>query len=449
MNPADDTIAAIATAGGRAAIGVLRLSGPAAEAVGRRLAGALPPPRTAGLRTLRDADGEAVDRGLVLWFPAPRSYTGEPMIELHTHGSPVVLTALLEAACRLGARPARPGEFTERAFLNDRLDLAQAEAVADLIDAGSRAAARAALRAMEGELSRRVADLAEQALALRAWVEGALDFADEDVDWLTDEGLRVRLEALAAALEETQAATARGRRLRDGLRAVIAGRPNVGKSTLLNALVGVDAAIVTDAPGTTRDLLRESVVFDGVALELCDTAGLRDTVEPVEAEGVRRAWTALEAADLVLFVVEDADPLDQADRELLDRLPPVERLLVFNKCDRHGRPPGPFQSPLGPAVRLSATTGVGLEGVRAALRQRVASDAGDAGLFTARARQVDALRRAAEHLQAAREALSGGASAEVAAEELAVMHRALGEVTGAVGVEQLLDKIFSSFCIGK
>lgn len=445
-----DTIAAVATPSGRGAVGIVRLSGPRAFEVCEYITGPLPLARTAGLRDFRDAEGATLDRGLVIGFPAPRSYTGEDVIELQAHGGPVVLDLLLRAALAHGARLARPGEFSERAFLNDRLDLAQAEAVADLIDASSRSAVLAATRSLEGELSRRVSALAETLLDLRVFVEGALDFSDEDVDWLSDVSLAEKLAAAERDLGVLLHEAAQGRRLREGLVVAIAGRPNVGKSTLLNALAGTDTAIVSDIPGTTRDLLREHLVLDGLPLTVIDTAGLRDTQDPVEVEGIRRAWSALELAELALFVADDREGLTAQDDALLQKLPAALPVLVLlNKCDLSELPPGVAPLPGRTAIRLSAARGTGLSDLRAAIRNAAGLSAGTEGLFSARSRHVDALRRTRAHLQVARQRLDQASGAELAAEELRLAHEALGQISGRVTTEDLLGAVFSRFCIGK
>lgn len=447
---ATDTIVAIATAAGRGAIGVVRLSGPQAFAIAARIAGPLPPPRTAALRRFRDADGEVLDQGLVLCFAAPASFTGEDIVELQGHGGSVVLQLLMDAACRHGARRARPGEFSERAFLNDRIDLTQAEAIADLIDAGTQAAARAALRSLDGALSRRVQALAAALLELRVYVEGALDFADEDIDWLADHALHARIDALHAGLRQLLDEVNRGRRLRDGLVVALAGRPNVGKSTLLNRLAGVDVAIVSDIPGTTRDVLREQIDLDGLALTLIDTAGLRDTDDTVEREGVRRARDALQRAELALFVSDHAS-LSRDDLALLDSLPSaLPRLIIHNKCDLHGRVPQRGEHAGQVHLHLAAATGAGIDALVRELR-RIAGlgrETND-GSFSARARHVDALRRTLAFVADAQTRLNEGSSAELAAEELRLAHDALGEITGRVSSEDLLGAVFSRFCIGK
>ncbi len=447
-----DTIAAIATPPGRGAVGILRVSGPLAWAVCEHIAGALPPPRQAVLRNFRDAARERIDQGLVLYFPAPRSYTGEDVVEFQGHGGPLVLGLLLQAACAAGARPARPGEFSERAFLNGQLDLAQAEAVADLIDASSRAAARAALHSLQGEFSRRVEGLLDELIAVRADLEAALDFADEDVPWITPQTLHDRTDGLVEIATDLIKEAAQGRRLRDGLSVAIAGQPNVGKSTLLNRLAGAEAAIVSPHAGTTRDLLREQILIDGLPLTVIDTAGLRDSADPVEQEGVRRAWAALEKAELILFLADDRAGLTAADTALLAKLPPeVEVLLLFNKCDLSGRAP---ERQVGPGrriqLRLSAETAQGLDLLAAEIKRAAGlSGAPAEGLFTARARHLDALHRALAALRLARAHGAKNTSPELIAEELRQAQQALDEITGRFTSEDLLGRIFSSFCIGK
>lgn len=450
MRGGTDTIAAIATPPGRGAVGILRLSGPAALEIAQRLCGKLPPARQAALRHFTDSAGEVIDQGLVLSFPAPHSYTGEDVVELQGHGGPVVMDLLLKAACDCGARPARAGEFSERAFLNDRLDLAQAEAVADLIDAASAQAARAAQRSLAGELSRRVQALAEELTQLRVFVEAALDFSDEDIDWLADESLRGRLDALIAGLERLLRDSAQGRRLREGLVVALSGRPNAGKSTLLNRLAGVEAAIVTDIAGTTRDVLRENIVLDGLPLIVVDTAGLRDSDDPVEREGIRRAWQALQQAELALYLVDDREGLTEQDRELLARFPPgLTRLIVRNKCDLSGQPPDEFTDAEGRQLRLSAASGAGIDRLCEALRAHAGLEGADAGLFSARTRHLEALRRALDSARAARSRLASAQTPELVAEDLRLAQDALGDITGRLSSDDLLGRIFGAFCIGK
>jgi len=453
---AADTIAAIATPPGRGAIGMVRVSGPLVWAVCEHIAGKLPLPRQAVLRNLRDAAGERIDQGLVLYFPAPHSYTGEDVVEFQGHGGPLLLGLLLQAACAAGARPARPGEFSERAFLNGRLDLAQAEAVADLIDASSRAAARAALHSLQGEFSRRVEGLLDELIAVRADLEAALDFADEDVPWITPQTLHDRTDGLVEICGDLIKEAAQGRRLREGLIVAIAGQPNVGKSTLLNRLAGAEAAIVSPHAGTTRDLLREHLVVDGLPLTVIDTAGLRDSADPVEQEGVRRAWGALQKAELILFLADDRHGLTTADTALLQRLPAeVETLLLFNKCDLSGNPPGREAGADGRVrLRLSAGAGdappLGLDLLRAEIKRAAGlSGAPAEGRFTARARHLDALHRTQAALRLARAHGAKNTSPELIAEELRQAQQALDEITGRFSSEDLLGRIFSSFCIGK
>ncbi len=448
MTVAGDTIAAIASAPGAGGVGVVRVSGPQAAAIARSLLGRQPRPRHAHLAALRAAAGEVIDRGLVLWFPAPRSFTGEDVLELQAHGSPVVLRRLLARTLELGARAARPGEFSERAFLNGKLDLAQAEAIADLIASGSEAAARAAMRSLEGEFSRRVHALTERVTRLRLWIEAAIDFPEEEIDFLAAGDLRDELDATRAEHAALLDATRRGVRLVDGLHVVIAGRPNTGKSSLLNALAANDRAIVTDVAGTTRDVLRETVDLDGISLTLVDTAGLRDSDDRVEQEGMRRARSELERADLALLVSDDAHA--EADRALLDGLAPTAGVLVVhNKIDLDGSPARSETRSAGLHVWLSARSGEGLDRLVAELRRLAGIGEPGDGAFSARARHVDALERAGHHLQAAQRNLVDARAGELAAEELRLVQHALGEITGEVSADDLLGRIFADFCIGK
>jgi len=445
-----DTIVAVATAAGAGGIGVVRLSGPRSRAIAEAVCGRALRPRHAHYARFHDAAGEAIDDGIALRFDAPRSFTGEDVVELQAHGSPVLLQRLVERCCELGARPARPGEFSERAFRNGRMDLAQAEAVADLVAAGDVAAARAARRSLDGAFSRRVDALADALLALRVHVEAAIDFSDEPIEVLGLDKVAARLDVAAADLDGVLAEAARGQRLRDGLHAVIVGPPNAGKSSLLNALAGRDRAIVTDVAGTTRDLLVESVRSDGVELTLVDTAGLRAGGDAIEREGMRRARAELERADLAIVVLDARDPA--AGREAAEAAAAApRRLWLHNKADLlppDAAPPGPAADG-APVLRVSARTGAGLDAVHARLRE-LAGGAGEgaAGAFSARARHVEALRRAAAEVADARAALGAG-SLELAAEALRAAHDALGEVTGRVLPDALLGHIFSTFCIGK
>ncbi len=444
-----DTIAAVATPPGRGGVGIVRVSGPRALEVARALTGELPPPRHARYGPVRDRQGRVVDRGITLYFPAPHSYTGEDVVEFQIHGGPVLLDLLLAEILALGVRQAEPGEFTRRAFLNDKLDLAQAEAVADLIHASTEAAARAAGNTLSGGLSQAVQQQVAALVELRCYVEGAIDFADEEIDFLADDQLAQRLQRLIQGIEALRRRAQQGAVLNEGLRVVILGRPNAGKSSLLNRLSGRETAIVTAIPGTTRDLVREQVQLGGIPLQVLDTAGLRASDDPVEQEGIRRAWASLAEADHCLLVVDDAQGPGEEEREVAARLPDgVSLTVVANKIDLSGNPPGPFQSPLGKGVRLSAKTGEGMSFLEERLMRLAGIETLDEGCFLARRRHLRALEEAAEALERAGELLTQGAG-ELVAEELRIAQSALGRITGEVDHEDLLDEIFSRFCIGK
>jgi len=383
----------------------------------------------------------AIDSGLALYFPAPRSFTGEDVLELHGHGGPVVMDLLVRRAVALGARPARPGEFSERAFHNGKLDLAQAEAIADLIDAGSAQAARAAMTSLAGEFSREVAALAAQIMELRVFVEAAIDFPDEDAAFLDSPEVRTRLSDIFARFGGIGQAANQGRALAEGLSVVIAGRPNAGKSSLLNALAGHDAAIVTGIPGTTRDLLRERIDIDGLPIHVIDTAGLRDSPGVIEEEGIRRARAAMRGADLVLYVIDASIGALPGELEALPEEPPV--LLLWNKADIARAPAGHA------GVAISALTGAGLPQLREQLKDAAGYRAGDAGVFSARRRHLDALGRAERFAKSAAARLGERAGFELVAEELRLAQLALGEITGEVTSDALLGAIFAGFCIGK
>lgn len=442
------TIAAIATPPGAGGIGIVRVSGPRARAIAQALTGKNPQPRKVYFCAFRNEDGSILDRGLAMYFAAPKSFTGEDVLELHAHGSPVVLNLLLQRACELGARTARPGEFSERAFLNGKLDLAQAEAVADLIAAGSESAARAALRSLEGEFSSAVHELFEALTNQRAWLEAALDFPEEEIDFLSAPQVMGNLHRLQAQLDELLAATRRGVLLCDGLHVVIVGRPNAGKSSLLNALAQSERAIVTEIAGTTRDVLRESVTLDGIALTLADTAGLRESGDIVETEGIRRARAELERADVAILVTETGHA--ESDQAMLDAGPrAAARIVVHNKIDLSGENPRRDADQCGQIhIRLSARTGAGVQLLREELKRLAGHGDATQGAFSARSRHVQALERVAEHLCAAHEHLQNRIG-ELAAEELRQAQQALGEITGEFSSDDLLGKIFSTFCIGK
>lgn len=449
MSEQSDTIVAVATPPGRGGVGIVRLSGARVAGIARAVLGALPRARYATYCPFLDAAGAAIDDGIALFFPAPGSFTGEDVLELHGHGGPVVMDMLVQRCLELGARAARPGEFSERAFLNDKLDLAQAEALADLIDSASRQAASAALRSLQGELSRRVHGAVDELVRLRTHVEAAIDFPDEEVDALADPELRRGLSGLGAQLAALQGAARQGCLLREGMSLVIAGRPNVGKSSLLNALAGRDSAIVTEVPGTTRDVLREHIQIDGLPLHIIDTAGLRETADRVERIGVERAWEAIQRADRVLLVIDDREGLGGAEQEVLERAGPEPGVTVVrNKIDVSGAAPGLTEGRDGAQVALSARTGAGMDALRAHLKALMGYRAETEGEFMARRRHLDALARAHRAVQAAAGQLDQGA-AELAAEDLRQAQAALGEITGELTSDDLLGRIFAEFCIGK
>jgi len=439
-----DTIVAAATPPGVGGVGVVRLSGPQVEEIARRMIGGLPEPRFATSATFRNASGEDLDSGLALYFPGPASFTGESVLELQGHGGPVVMSMLIDAALELGARMAEPGEFTKRAFLNDKLDLAQAEAIADLIGSGTAQAARAALHSLSGEFSSKVDELAEQLVRLRMHVEAAIDFPEEEIDFLGDEQLHAGLKSCTSAFEELRRTARVGRVLRDGYRVVIVGRPNAGKSSLLNRLSGEEAAIVTEVAGTTRDILREQINIDGLAVELIDTAGLRDDPDRIEEEGIRRAREAIKSADAVLWIQDANETLEQ---QLDEELPEgAEIMIVRNKIDMTGEQAGLAADG---TVRLSAKTGDGINALHECLRAAAGYRNLGEGAFTSRKRHIDALRRAAKHFMTGKAALEDTKAGELLAEELRLAQEALGEITGGVSSDDLLGRIFSEFCIGK
>jgi len=449
-----EPIVAVATAPGRGAVGIVRASGPDLAPLILAVCGRPLQPRVATLLPFRGADGAPLDTGLALHFPAPHSHTGEDVLELQAHGGPVLLQLLLARCLQAqhGLRLARPGEFTERAFLNDKIDLAQAEAVADLIDASTEAAARSAARSLSGAFSAQVQELAAQLLQLRMLVEATLDFPEEEIDFLEQARARQRLEAIRETLSTALARARQGALLREGLRVVLAGQPNVGKSSLLNALAGAELAIVTPIPGTTRDRLAETIQIDGVPLHVVDTAGLRagdHAADEVERIGIGRSWEAIGQADAVVFLHDLSRRGDTAydadDAAIAAQLPAgVDVLHVFNKADLAGA------GVLADGLALSAKTGQGLDGLRQALLQRAGWQAAPEGLFTARARHVSALQRTLAHVGAAQaHAAQRDAALDLLAEELRLAHQALGEITGEVSSDDLLGEIFGRFCIGK
>ena len=446
-----DTIVAAATPPGRGGIGIVRISGVKTPEIGAVLLGDLPQPRHATFARFMDAQREPIDAGLAVFFPSPHSYTGEHVLELHGHGGPLVLEALVARAVELGARRAQPGEFTQRAFLNNKLDLAQAEAIADLIDAGSREAARAAMRSLQGEFSNMVRGLTDAVIELRTYVEAAIDFPEEEIDFLADELLSHRFETVQDHFDGVEQCARQGRLLREGMTVVIAGRPNAGKSSLLNRLAGYDAAIVTPMPGTTRDIVRERIDIDGMPLHVLDTAGLRQGGDAVEEEGIRRAHVEMRRADRVLFVLDAVtDPAAMAFTDERARLPPdVPVTLVFNKCDLTTGIPlaDTYSGP--PRVTLSALTGEGMSELRAHLKLCMGYQTLDAGTVSARQRHLDALARARGRVDDAARLLRESRAGELVAEELRLAQQSLNEITGEFSSDDLLGRIFSSFCIGK
>lgn len=446
-----DTIVAAATPPGRGGIGVVRISGVKTPEIAAVLLGELPQPRHATFARFVDAHHEPIDAGLAIFFPAPHSYTGEHVLELHGHGGPLVLEALVVRVLELGARRAEPGEFTQRAFLNNKLDLAQAEAIADLIDAGSREAARAAMRSLQGEFSNMVRGLTDAVIELRTYVEAAIDFPEEEIDFLADEQLSHRFATVQEHFDGVEQCARQGRLLREGMTVVIAGRPNAGKSSLLNRLAGYDAAIVTPIPGTTRDIVRERIDIDGMPLHVLDTAGLRHGGDEVEEEGIRRAQIEMRRADRVLFVVDAVtDPAAGAFSDERGRLPPdVPVTLVFNKCDLTTGIPVADTYSGPPRITLSALTGEGMSELRAHLKLCMGFQTLDAGTVSARQRHLDALSRARVRVDDAARLLRERRAGELVAEELRLAQQSLNEITGEFSSDDLLGRIFSSFCIGK
>ena len=450
-----DTIAAQATATGRAGVGIIRVSGPAAASVAKALLGKVPAPRKADYLPFRDSDNQVLDQGIALYFPGPNSFTGEDVLELQGHGGPVLLDLLLQRILALpGVRIARPGEFSERAFLNDKLDLTQAEAIADLIDASSAQAARSAMQSLQGEFSKKIHALVEKVIYLRMYVEAAIDFPDEEIDFLSDGKVAHDLADIIQDLTQVQKQATQGSILREGMKVVIAGRPNAGKSSLLNALAGREAAIVTDIAGTTRDVLREHIHIDGMPLHIIDTAGLRDATDKVEQIGIERAWQEILQADRVLFMVDSTTTAATSPAEIwpefVERLPSTLGLTVIrNKTDLTGEVVGADLSGATPVFRLSAKDNQGIDALREHLKACMGFESNMEGSFIARRRHLDALERALEHLQIGEIQLHNHLAGEILAEELRITQQHLNEITGEFSSDDLLGRIFSSFCIGK
>ena len=444
------TIAAIATAPGRGGVGVIRISGSNLLPFAFALTGKTPRPRYATLADFKATDGSTIDTGLLLYFPNPHSFTGEDVLELQGHGGPVVLQLLLARCLDLGARLAEPGEFSRRAFLNGKMDLAQAEAVADLIDAATASAARSAVRSLQGEFSRAIGELNAELINLRMLVEATLDFPEEDIDFLKAADAFGRLERLQRKLAEIFDRAGQGKLLQAGLHVVLAGQPNVGKSSLLNRLAGDDLAIVTPIAGTTRDALRSTIQIEGIPLHIIDTAGLRETEDEVERIGIERSWKEIERSDVVLLLVDSRTGVTEADREILERLPKnLQRITIYNKIDLAGRQSERHDEADGVAVSLSAKANQGIDLLRQELL-RIAGWHQTEDVFIARERHLRALATAQEHVAAARSVVEGVLPAlELFAEELRLAQQALGEITGEFTADDLLGVIFSRFCIGK
>ncbi|MGC3981255.1 MAG: tRNA uridine-5-carboxymethylaminomethyl(34) synthesis GTPase MnmE [Steroidobacteraceae bacterium] len=442
-----DTIAAIATPPGRGGVGILRVSGKRVPEIATGILATMPKARHAHLSAFRDAEAREIDTGIALYFPAPNSFTGEDVLELQAHGGPVVLDMLLQRILQLGARSAEPGEFSRRAFLNDKLDLVEAEAIADLIAADSQQAARAAVRSLQGEFSTRLHELTEAVIHTRMHVEAAIDFPDEELDLMQDRLLLQRLEHAQQLMKAIQHNAQQGSILREGMTVVIAGKPNAGKSSLLNKLAGYDAAIVTDVPGTTRDVLRERIHIDGMPLHIVDTAGLRETPDRVEAEGIRRAQLEMSKADRVLYVT-DASDMSSIDADLKQLPVGIPVSIVMNKIDLAGKVPA-LEDTQPPRVFLSAQNGDGLSLLAEHLKSCIGYNSSESGSFLARRRHLEALQRAAQHMQQAQMHLLTRHAGELCAEELRMAQQALSEITGEFTSDDLLGRIFTSFCIGK
>jgi len=444
-----DTIAAQATPSGRGGVGIIRVSGPAVQRIATTILGHCPKPRYAEFLAFQDLQQQVIDEGIALYFPSPHSFTGEDVLELQGHGGPVVMDLLLHTVIAAGARLARPGEFSERAFLNEKLDLAQAEAIADLIDAGSSQAARSALRSLQGEFSRIVHELVAEVTRLRVYVEAAMDFPEEEIDFLSEGNVAGQLQALQQRLDHILQQAQQGSLLKEGIRMVLAGQPNAGKSSLLNALAKREAAIVTEIPGTTRDVIREEIHLDGIPVHIIDTAGLRESGDVVEQEGIRRTWQAIEQADAMMLILDDREGLTAADEKILAAVPagmPVVR--VHNKIDLSGRTAGAVSDSAMTSVAVSAKLGLGLEQLVSTIKTLAGYQPSGEGVFMARRRHLHALERASRHLQQAYDQ-ARSRQAELVAEELRAVQERLGEITGEFTSDDLLGEIFSQFCIGK
>lgn len=451
-----DTITAIATAPGRGGVGIVRLSGPRALEIGEKITEQSLSPRHAHFSPFIDAAGNKLDSGIALFFPGPSSFTGEDVVELQGHGGPIILDMLVKACISHGARQAKPGEFSERAYLNDKIDLTQAEAIADLINSTTEYAALNASRSLQGVFSKKIDALVKSVTQLRVYVEAAIDFPEEEIDFIQDGQVRDQLLAIIDQINAVMDQAKQGSLLQEGMKLVIAGKPNAGKSSLLNALSGQDTAIVTAIEGTTRDVLREHIQIDGMPLHIVDTAGLRDSADEVEQEGIRRAWSEMQSADHILLVVDGSNPEHGSDdpsviwpefSNHLSRDIPVS--VIHNKCDLSQRPPSATKHPNSSVIELSAKTGAGLNLLKDHLKACMGYQHGSETNFSARRRHLLSLQRAAEALAAGKYQLENAGAGELLAEDLRACQNQLGEITGAVSSDQLLGEIFSSFCIGK
>lgn len=442
----NDTIAAQATPPGRGGIGIVRVSGPDAQKIATRFLGKIPKARYAQYRAFKDSDGATIDEGIVIFFPAPNSFTGEDVLEFHGHGGPVVMDRLLKSILDAGTRLAKPGEFTERAFLNNKIDLAQAEAIADLIDASSEEAAHSAVRSLQGDFSRRIRRVIDALIELRKWIEACIDFPEEEIEFLNEDRVQKDLNSIIEQLNAVLASAKQGTLLQEGMSVVIAGRPNVGKSSLLNQLSGRDTAIVTEIAGTTRDILREYIHIDGMPLHVVDTAGLHQSDNVVEQEGMRRAKQEIHNADMVLYMFDgkknDIENLVEISAE-------HPNVLIKNKIDLSGELPEKTNTNDSVTIKLSAKTGEGIDLLKTHLKEFMGYQKNQEGVFTARRRHLDALMRAKNHLRSGRDQLYSHHAGELLAEDLRLAQNALSHITGEFTSNDLLGEIFSSFCIGK
>lgn len=446
----NDTIAAIATPPGKGGVGIIRLSGPQAATIARVFLGKLPQPRYATFCAFKHENGELIDHGLAIFFAAPQSFTGEDVLELHGHGGPMVMDLLLKRVLEFDVRPARPGEFSERAFLNNKIDLAEAEAIADLIDSASAQAAKLAVKSLAGHFSKHINQLKDRLIAIRTYVEAAIDFPEEEIDFLSDKKLKTDLETLLQDVADTVNSARQGNVIREGLTVVITGQPNVGKSTLLNQLTGQDTAIVTDIPGTTRDVLRAEINIDGLPVHLVDTAGVRESHNKIEIEGIKRTWFELERCDVVILMVDINRGLDQQERELIDKLPQgVGLIILYNKIDLTQQSPRVSEGEFATEILLSARSGDGITLLCEQIKQQAGMVDATEGHFMARRRHVNALEHAENAIRSGMTQLLEHGAGELLAAELQQAQQNLGQITGEYTTEDLLGNIFSHFCIGK